>query len=124
VPRFEERRADPGACQNHISGVFTLQRWSQPADLEKRTSAGKQAAENAVFGEESSPQRLKPNSLHSSYVRPEGRTLQKNEFFRSQLSRTTYDPFTARLNLCSSSRYVVIAAMVETKPDLDTSKET
>jgi hypothetical protein len=28
------------------------------------------------------PQRLKPDSLQSIYVRPEGRTLQKSEFFR------------------------------------------
>jgi len=42
-----------------------------------------QAAEKCRFGEESSPQRLKPNSLHSSYVRPKGRTLQRSEFFRS-----------------------------------------
>ena len=28
------------------------------------------------------PQRLKPNSSQSIYVRPEGRTLQENEFFR------------------------------------------
>jgi|ERR1700733_9320187 hypothetical protein len=28
------------------------------------------------------PQRLKPDSLQSIYVRPEGRTLQKHEFFR------------------------------------------
>jgi hypothetical protein len=32
---------------------------------------------------ESSPQRLKPISLHSSYVRPKGRTLQRIEFFRN-----------------------------------------
>jgi hypothetical protein len=32
---------------------------------------------------ESSPQRLKPNSLQSSYVRPKGRTLQRSEFFRN-----------------------------------------
>jgi hypothetical protein len=29
------------------------------------------------------PQWLKPDSLQSIYVRPEGRTLQKQEFFRS-----------------------------------------
>jgi hypothetical protein len=29
---------------------------------------------------ESSPQRLKPNSLQTSYVRPKGRTLQVDEF--------------------------------------------
>jgi hypothetical protein len=29
------------------------------------------------------PQRLKPNSLQSSYVRPKGRTLQRSEFFRN-----------------------------------------
>jgi hypothetical protein len=32
---------------------------------------------------ESGPQRLKPDSFQSIYVRPEGRTLQKHEFFRS-----------------------------------------
>ena len=42
-----------------------------------------QAAEKCSFGEESSPQRLKPSSLHRSYVRPKGRTLQRSEFFRS-----------------------------------------
>jgi hypothetical protein len=29
------------------------------------------------------PQRLKPNLFSINYVRPEGRTLQKPEFFRS-----------------------------------------
>jgi hypothetical protein len=38
---------------------------------------------NARFYEESSPQRLKPNSLHGSYIRPKGRTLQRSEFFRN-----------------------------------------
>jgi hypothetical protein len=52
--------------------------------LRKRTSATSiEAAKKWRFGEESNPQRLKPNSLHSSYVRPKGRTLQRSEFFRS-----------------------------------------
>jgi hypothetical protein len=33
------------------------------------------------------PQRLKPDSLQSIYVRPEGRTLRKHEFFRKLFSR-------------------------------------
>jgi hypothetical protein len=33
------------------------------------------------FERNSSPQRLKPDSLHSSYVRPEGRTLRKKRVF-------------------------------------------
>jgi hypothetical protein len=43
----------------------------------------KQAAEKGLLGGEIIPQRLKPNSFQSIYVRPKGRTLQKNEFFRS-----------------------------------------
>jgi hypothetical protein len=43
----------------------------------------KQLAEEVLFGVEGVPQRLKQNSLQSIYVRPEGRTLQENEFFRS-----------------------------------------
>jgi hypothetical protein len=43
----------------------------------------KEAAEKVLFGVEGIPQRLKPNSLQSIYVRPEGRTLQKHEFFRN-----------------------------------------
>jgi hypothetical protein len=39
-----------------------------------------------MFGAESIPQRLKPNSLHSIYVRPEGRTLRESEFFLNDLS--------------------------------------
>jgi hypothetical protein len=39
-----------------------------------------------LFGAEGFPERLKPNSLQSIYVRPEGRTLQENEFFRSLFS--------------------------------------
>ena len=46
-------------------------------------SAAKQAAEKGGFEKSSSPQRLKPDSLHSSYVRPEGRTLQTKRVFRS-----------------------------------------
>jgi hypothetical protein len=51
-------------------------------------SAAKQAVGKGGFEKSSSPQRLKPDSLHSSYVRPEGRTLQtacKAEFIRQQL---------------------------------------
>ena len=44
-------------------------------------SAAKQAAEKGGFEKRSSPQRLKPDSLHSSYVRPEGRTLQTKRVF-------------------------------------------
>jgi hypothetical protein len=44
-------------------------------------SAAKQAAEKGGFEKSSSPQRLKPDSLHSSYVRPEGRTLQTKRVF-------------------------------------------
>src|SRR5580700_3981726 len=62
-----------------------------------------QAAERCWFGEESSPQRLKPNSLHSSYVRPKGRNLQRSKFFRSLLSRLVIKAFTARLKPCPSS---------------------
>jgi hypothetical protein len=40
-----------------------------------------QAAENAGF--ENKASHLKPYSLHSSYVRPDGRTLQRIELFRS-----------------------------------------
>jgi hypothetical protein len=42
-----------------------------------------QAAGKCRFCEESGPQRLKPNALHNSYVRPKGRTLHRSEFFRS-----------------------------------------
>ena len=34
----------------------------------------------SLLGAEGIPQRLKPNALQSIYVRPEGRTLKKNEF--------------------------------------------
>jgi hypothetical protein len=49
----------------------------------KHTSGAKQAAEKVPVRGESIPQRLKPGSLQSICVRPEGRTLQKDEFFRS-----------------------------------------
>jgi hypothetical protein len=49
----------------------------------RRTSGAKQAAEKVFFGAEGVPQWLKPDSLQSIYVRPEGRTLRENEFFRS-----------------------------------------
>jgi hypothetical protein len=43
-----------------------------------------QAAEKVLLRGEVVPQRLlEPDSLQSIYVRPEGRTLQKHEFFRS-----------------------------------------
>ena len=41
----------------------------------------------APYVSKSVPQR--PNPLHSSYVRPKGRTLQRSELFRSLLSRAT-----------------------------------
>jgi hypothetical protein len=47
-----------------------------PKDALKAPKALKQAAGKCWLGEESSPQRLKSNSLHSSYVRPKGRTLE------------------------------------------------
>jgi hypothetical protein len=51
------------------------------------------------FGVEGVPQRLKPDSLQSIYVRPEGRTLQKHEFFRKLFSRAVegwIDPDSSR----------------------------
>jgi hypothetical protein len=51
-------------------------------------AAAVQASEKVQFGVEGVPQRLKPDSLQSIYVRPEGRTLQKHEFFRKLLSPT------------------------------------
>jgi hypothetical protein len=42
-----------------------------------------QAAEKVPVRDETLPQRLKPNSFQGICVRPEGRTLQKDEFFRS-----------------------------------------
>jgi hypothetical protein len=50
-----------------------------------------EAAEKVLFGAEGVPQRLKPDSFQSIYVRPEGRTLQENEFFRSLFSRAVPD---------------------------------
>jgi len=61
------------------------------------------AASGKVFGAEGVPQRLNPNSLQGIYVRPEGRTLQENKFFRNQFgpwgfasghgfSRAAHDP--------------------------------
>jgi hypothetical protein len=55
---------------------------------------------NAGFEKKSSPQRLKPVSLHSSYVRPKGRTLQG--FFSSLESRQARRSFTAWLSPCPS----------------------
>jgi hypothetical protein len=49
----------------------------RPLLAEEPTRA--KAQKNACF-EKSGPQRLKPNSLHSSYVRPKGRTLQRSGF--------------------------------------------
>src|SRR5882757_8630491 len=46
----------------------------------------KEAAEKGDFEKSSSPQRLKPDSLHSSYVRPEGRTLQTERVFPQPLT--------------------------------------
>jgi hypothetical protein len=48
--------------------------------------------ELVLLGAEGIPQRLKPNSLQGIYVRPEGRTLQKNEFFRSLFSPGNFKP--------------------------------
>jgi hypothetical protein len=45
-----------------------------------------QAAEKVLVQDETLPQRLKPNSFQSICVRPKGRTLQKDEFFRSLFS--------------------------------------
>jgi hypothetical protein len=42
-----------------------------------------QAAEKVSAWTESFPQWLKPHSFQGSYVRPQGRTLQIDEFFRS-----------------------------------------
>jgi hypothetical protein len=45
------------------------------------------------------PQRLKPDSLQNIYVRPEGRTLQKPEFFRKLFNRAVegwIDPDSSR----------------------------
>jgi hypothetical protein len=44
-----------------------------------------------VYGAEGIPQRLKPDSLHSIYVRAEARTLQENEFFRSLLGLDRFE---------------------------------
>jgi hypothetical protein len=49
---------------------------------------GQTTAEKFSAGMESSPQRLKPNSFQSSYVRPEGRTLQVDEFSAACKART------------------------------------
>jgi hypothetical protein len=46
-----------------------------------------QLAEKVGIGMKWVAQRLKPNSLQSIYVRPEGRTLQKLEIFRKLFSR-------------------------------------
>jgi hypothetical protein len=54
-----------------------------------------QLAEKVLLRSELSPQRLKPDSLQSIYVRPEGRTLQKHEFFRSLFSRAPIQSITA-----------------------------
>jgi hypothetical protein len=45
-----------------------------------------QGGTQSSVGAEGIPQRLKPNSLRSIYVRPEGRTLQENEFFAACLA--------------------------------------
>jgi hypothetical protein len=58
-----------------VETVFALQ------VSKKRTPGAKQAAEKCLFGEESNPQRLKPNPLRSIYVRAKARTLQRSEFF-------------------------------------------
>jgi hypothetical protein len=45
----------------------------------------KELAEKVGEKENEPPQRVKPDSLQSTHVRPEGRTLQKHEFFRKLL---------------------------------------
>ena len=47
----------------------------------------KQVAEKVLFGAESIPQRLKPNSLQSTYVRAEARTLPEMSFSAACKSR-------------------------------------
>ena len=54
--------------------------------LYTRSKRATQAAEKVGRGWRCDPQRLKPDSLQRIYVRPEGRTLRENEFFRSQCS--------------------------------------
>jgi hypothetical protein len=58
---------------------------AEVAKLSGLTGAS-QAAEKVLFGVESIPQRLKPNSLQSIYVRPEGRTLQGTISFPQAVS--------------------------------------
>ena len=59
--------------------------------LRKRLSGSKgtgfTAAEKVPGGDETLPQRLKPSSFQSICVRPKGRTLQKDEFFRTCKAR-------------------------------------
>src|SRR5580692_3884358 len=50
----------------------------------------KQLAEKVLLRRGIAPQRLKPDSLQGIYVRPEGRTLQGNEFFRKLFSRAVH----------------------------------
>jgi len=64
----------------------------QPCRNTTERNRALQAAEKCRFCEESSPQRLKPNSLHNSYVRPKGRTLHRSEFFRSLFSPWDGEP--------------------------------
>jgi hypothetical protein len=56
--------------------------------MERRTSGAKEAA---VFAAEGIPQRLKPNSLQSIYVRAEARTLHGLEPYPSRAEAV---PFT------------------------------
>jgi hypothetical protein len=62
--------------------------------MTRTKGTAEQLAEKVLLRGESSPQRLKPDSLQSIYVRPEGRTLQKHEFFRSLFSRTPIQSIT------------------------------
>jgi hypothetical protein len=75
----------------------------------RTTGTASQAAGKCRFGEESSPQRLlKPNSLHGSYVRPLGRTLQRSKFFRNLFSRAEDALFMTRLRWDETARFLAV----------------
>jgi hypothetical protein len=61
----------------------------------RQSIRGLGAAEKVSPEEKLYPQRLKPHSFQDSYVRPKGRTLQIDEFFRSLFSpkKTTFHQF-------------------------------
>src|SRR5271168_661394 len=63
----------------------------------EKTQGLKRLRKKVPFEEKGFPQRLKPNSLQSGYVRPKGRTLQRSEFFRSLQSPDLCWASTARL---------------------------